>query len=233
MEQLKVQIIEDDEDIAELLKYNLKSAGYEVFHAANGEEGLAAIYNHKPHVILLDLMLPGVTGLDICHQVKRDESTSQIPILMLTAKSEEKDIIDGLEAGADDYITKPFSPKVLIARMKTVLRRQPRDIPVKEGVLKIHGLEIDSGKRNVVVAGSEVNLTFTEFQILHMLARRPGWVFTRSQIVNSVNGLNHAVTDRAVDVHIVGLRKKLGELGKLIETVRVVGYRFKENQLAS
>jgi two-component system phosphate regulon response regulator PhoB len=223
-----VLVVEDDEDILELVEYNLGKNGFAVTTVASGEEALQSIRSRLPDLVLLDLMLPGVDGLEICRHLKNDPKTQPIPVVMLTAKGEESDIVTGLELGADDYITKPFSPKVLIARVRTILRRKTRDKVDEDSVLHIHDLSIHPGRHEVLVSGDPVDLTFTEFRILHLLARRPGWVFTRSQIVDSVRGEDYPVTDRAVDVHIVGLRKKLGDNGKFIETVRGVGYRMKE-----
>jgi two-component system phosphate regulon response regulator PhoB len=173
-------------------------------------------------------MLPGIDGLDVARRLKNNAKTQTIPIVMLTAKGEEADIVTGLELGADDYVTKPFSPRILIARIKAILRRQIREPEGNEKLLEVHDIVIDPGKRAVSVQGSPVNLTYTEFQVLYYLASRPGWVSTRSQIVDAVRGTDYPVTDRSVDVQIVGLRKKLGPYGKVIETVRGVGYRFKE-----
>jgi two-component system phosphate regulon response regulator PhoB len=173
-------------------------------------------------------MLPGIDGLEVARRLKADPLTRSVPILMLTAKGEEADIVTGLEVGAEDYITKPFSPKVLIARVRAVLRRKGAAPVDDKEVLAVHDLLIHPGRREVLVKGKPVPLTFTEFGILNFLARRPGWVFTRSQIVDAVRGDEYFVTDRAVDVQIVGLRKKLGSAAKAIETVRGVGYRFKE-----
>ena len=173
-------------------------------------------------------MLPGIDGLDVAKALKNDPKTRDIQIVMLTAKGEEADIVTGLELGADDYITKPFSPRVLVARVRAVLRRGVTEVPEEASILKIHNLIIHPGRREVLVDGDQVQLTFTEFGILNFLARRPGWVFTRFQIVDSVRGEDYPVTDRSVDVQIVGLRKKLGPAGNYIETVRGVGYRFKE-----
>jgi two-component system phosphate regulon response regulator PhoB len=181
-----------------------------------------------PDLILLDLMLPGIDGLEVTKRLKTGLDTKNLPIIMLTAKGEEIDIITGLEFGADDYITKPFNPRILLARVKAVLRRKTEEKPKKTLVLQIHGLEIDPGRHKVLFNKKHIQLTFTEFGILDYLARRPGWVFTRSQIVDAVRGEGHPVTERSVDVQIVGLRKKLGPAGKYIETVRGVGYRFKE-----
>jgi two-component system phosphate regulon response regulator PhoB len=225
-----ILIIEDEEDILAVVHYNLSRQGYRVSCAANGEEGLRAARLQRPDLILLDLMLPGMDGLSVCRELKRDAATEGVPVVMLTARGEESDIVTGLELGADDYLTKPFSPKVLIARLRAVLRRHEREAAPAEGEapLLLDGLTIHPGRNEVLVDGVPVELTFTEFRVLYFLASRPGWVFTRYQIVNAVRGDDYAVTDRAVDVQIVGLRKKLGPRGARIETVRGVGYRFRE-----
>lgn len=224
-----ILVIEDEEDILALLHYNLIKEGYKVTCAQTGEEGLNAARTLQPDLIVLDLMLPGIDGLDVCRTLKKNKATSTTPIVMLTAKGEEHDIVTGLELGADDYVTKPFSPRVLSSRLKAVLRRRERNGNVEEGEsLHIGSISIHPGRNEVLVDDQPVELTFTEFRVLHLLARRPGWVFTRYQIVNAVRGDDYSVTDRAVDVQIVGLRKKLGPAGKMIETVRGVGYRFKD-----
>jgi len=226
----KILIIEDEEDILALVHYNLAREGFQVACATSGEEGLSLAGEERPALILLDLMLPGVDGLEVCRRLRADEPTAEIPIVMMTAKGEESDVVAGLELGADDYVTKPFSPKILVARVRAVLRRRgARTSAEEEAEALVHGdLVIHPGRNEVLVAGSPAELTFTEFRVLHFLASRPGWVFTRYQIVNAVRGEDYAVTDRAVDVQIVGLRKKLGPCGELIETVRGVGYRFRD-----
>jgi two-component system, OmpR family, alkaline phosphatase synthesis response regulator PhoP len=223
-----VLVVDDEEDILELLRYSFSREGYSVHCAASGEKALAIAREVLPDILVLDLMLPGMNGLDVARLLKKDPSTRSIPIVMLTAKGEEADIVTGLEMGADDYVTKPFSPRVLTARVRAVLRR--RGVPEDEdsGEIRLHDLLIHPGRHEVRAAGSLINLTLTEFGILYCLARRPGWVFTRSQIVDSVKGSDYFVTDRSVDVQVVGLRRKLGQAGKYIETVRGVGYRFKE-----
>jgi two-component system, OmpR family, alkaline phosphatase synthesis response regulator PhoP len=226
----KILVIEDQEDIRELIHFNLFKNGYEVFLACDGKEALSKVKSESPELILLDLMLPKIDGLKVCQNLKNNEKTRNIPIIMLTAKGEENDIVKGLEAGADDYITKPFLPKVLLARIKAVGRRYSSISAEKNKFLKIRNIVIDPVKRIVKIDNKNIDMTYSEFQILHLLASKPGWVFTRSQIVNSVRGENHAITDRAVDVQIVGLRKKLDAEGKYIETVRSIGYRFKENE---
>jgi two-component system phosphate regulon response regulator PhoB len=181
-------------------------------------------------LILLDLMLPGMDGLEVCNRLRQAPETKDCPVIMLTAKGEEHDIVKGLELGADDYISKPFSPQVLLARVRAVMRRrtQPDNQPDQGSPIEIHDLYIHPGRNKVVAAGETVELTLTEFKILSLLATRPGWVFNRTQIIDAVHSEGYAVTDRAVDVQIVGLRKKLGSCGEYIETVRGIGYRFKE-----
>jgi two-component system, OmpR family, alkaline phosphatase synthesis response regulator PhoP len=223
----QVLVVDDEEDIVELLRYNLTKNGYRVSAVGSGEEGLAAARQTPPDLLLLDLMLPGVDGLDVCRELKGDSKTKAIPIIMLSAKGEEADIVAGLELGADDYLTKPFSPRVLLARIKSVLRRGRTAVPDAAAPLRLEELLIDPLRHEATVAGTLIDLTRTEFRILHFLARQPGWVFTRAQIVDAVHGEDYPVTDRSVDVQIVGLRRKLGGLGRYIDTVRGVGYRFK------
>ena len=227
MENRKKQIliIEDEPDIQELLSFNLDNNGYKVYTASNGEKGLEVARKEHPDLILLDLMLPGINGLDVCRIIKSDQDTSGISIIMLTALGQEEDIIKGLETGADDYVTKPFSLQVLEARIKSVLRRVPENIENTK-TIKIHDIQVKPRTREVKINGETPELTFTEFQILHLLASHPGWVFTRYQIIDKIRGDNYPVTDRSVDFQIVGLRKKMGDKGNLIQTVRGVGYRF-------
>ena len=224
--QRDILVIEDDEDILELIEYNLKKEGYSTTGVTTGEEGLAAARVRPPHLILLDLMLPGLDGLEVCRELKADTETRHIPIVIVSAKGEESDVVAGLELGADDYVTKPFSPRVLVARVRAVLRRREQAAPRDDETIRVHELVIHPGRHEVLVGDERVDLTFTEFRILHMLARRPGWVFTRQRIVDSIHGERYPVTDRAVDVQIVGLRKKLGRAGQYLETVRGVGDRF-------
>jgi two-component system phosphate regulon response regulator PhoB len=221
-------IVEDEESILELLDYNLSKEGYDVSEVRSGEEALEAARSGSPDLIVLDLMLPGLDGFDVCRILKGDPKTTGIPIVMLTAKGEESDIVAGLELGADDYVTKPFSPKVLVARIRAVLRRGPKAKPDDGSALKIHEIQIHPGRHEVLAGGEPVKLTSTEFRILHFLAGRPGWVFTRDQIIEAIHGDGHHVTDRSIDVQIMSLRKKMGDCGRYIETVRGVGYRFKE-----
>jgi two-component system phosphate regulon response regulator PhoB len=229
-----VLIVEDEEDIRELVSYHLLKEGYQVAGVASGEEALLIADKQTPDLILLDVMLPGMDGLTVCQRLRSSPKTADVSIMMLTAKSEEADIVRGLNLGATDYVTKPFSPKVLLARVRAVLRRQSANASGEEGteecdeVIELHGMVIHPGRHEVLVEGNPVTLSSTEFRVLYFLASRPGWVFSRQQILDGVHGDNYAITDRAVDVQIVGLRKKLGEGGKYIETVRGVGYRFKE-----
>lgn len=224
----KILVVDDEEDLLELLRFNLSGEGFSVTCVATGEEALDKVAEEVPDLILLDLMLPGMDGLEVARRLKSQALTKEIPIVMLTAKGEEGDIVKGLERGADDYVTKPFSRKVLAARIRAVLRRKQAKPKGESDVLEVQDLVIHPGRREVLVKGKPVELTFTEFGILNFLAKRPGWVFTRSQIVDAVRGDEYFVTDRSVDVQVVGLRKKLGSAATFIETVRGVGYRFKE-----
>lgn len=230
----KILVIEDDEDIQELVKYNLVKEGYQSLQALTGEDGLKLARGKQPDLIVLDLMLPGLDGMEVCKQLKRDPKTESIPVVMLTAKAEESDIVAGLEVGADDYLPKPFSPKVLIARIRTILRRRSPAATktTSEKPLVIGDLVIDPGRHTVSHKGKPIDLTLTEFKLLRLLAEKPGWVFSRYQIVDGVRGEDYSVTERAVDVQIVGLRRKLGPAGKYIETVRGVGYRFQDQTQA-
>jgi DNA-binding response OmpR family regulator len=222
----RILIIEDEEEIASLIQYNLEREGYRATVVSDGNEAPNAFREQRPDLALLDLMLPGLSGLDICRIVKSDGDTKAIPVIMLTAKGEESDIVAGLELGADDYITKPFSPRILIARVRACLRRVKGVESDGSKVMTFENLTLHAGKHIALVDNEPLDLTVTEFRILHLLARKPGWVLTRYQIVDSVHGENHPVTDRSVDVQIVSLRRKLGSAGALIQTVRGVGYRF-------
>lgn len=231
MDKNKILVVEDEAPIQELLQFNLERQRYRVKVADSGEAGLTLAQTFLPDLILLDILLPGADGLEVCKRLKADPITERIPIIMLTALSEEADIVTGLELGADDYVTKPFSPRVLIARVKAALRRSTsNDAPSRDDRINIHNLSIDLPRFKVMVDNSEVPLTSTEFKVLQLMAGQPGRVFTRYQIVDAVHGDDYPVTDRSVDVQIVGLRKKLGEAGRHIETVRGVGYRFKEEK---
>ena len=228
MAKQTILIVEDEDDIAELVSLHLKRDGYHVLRAATGEEGLKLARAKLPALVVLDLMLPGIDGLEVCKHIRGDEELHQMAVLILTAKGEESDIVVGLQLGADDYVTKPFSPKVLMARVKALLRRKGESAVDDVTSIAIHNIVINPGRRQVLVGNEPAPLTYTEFGIVHLLARRPGWVFTRTQIRDASRGEDSIATDRAVDVQIVSLRRKLGPAGKYIETVRGVGYRFKE-----
>jgi len=228
MGKAKILVVEDEEPIQELIQFNLERTHYQVKVVDSGEDAINALQSFLPDLILLDIMLPGVDGLEVCKQVKSDSKGRYIPIIFLTALSEEADVVTGLELGGDDYVTKPFSPRILLARVKAALRRSLLPQLNQTDVLNIHGIKIDSQRYDVQVNGKKCTLTLTEFKILKLLANQPGRVFTRYQIVNEVHGQDYPVTDRSVDVQIVGLRKKLGNAGKYIETVRGIGYRFRE-----
>jgi two-component system, OmpR family, alkaline phosphatase synthesis response regulator PhoP len=223
-----ILVVDDEEDILELIKYNLTRESYQVACAATGEDAIAKAKRKLPDLILLDLMLPGIDGLEVCKLLKNDAKTEHIPIIMLTAKTEETDIVSGLEVGADDYITKPFSPKVLTARVRTMLRRKTKVTSDNTQTIKIHELLIDPKRHEVLVAGKAIAVSFTEFAILHCLVKRPGIVFSRYQIVDAIRGSDYPVTDRSIDVQIVSLRKKLGAAAEHLETIRGVGYKFRD-----
>jgi two-component system phosphate regulon response regulator PhoB len=225
----KILVVDDEEDILELVRHNLSREGFRVTCVGTGEEGMARAGSEPVDLLLLDLMLPGMDGLEVARRLKEDDGTRDLPVIMLTAKGKESDVVTGLELGAEDYITKPFSPRILAARIRAVLRRRGKKPENEADTLIFRDLEIHVHKHEVLVKGTPVSLTYTEFEVLTFLARRPGWVFTRSQIVDAVRGGNDSVTDRSVDVQVVGLRKKLGPCGTAIETVRGVGYRFRED----
>jgi two-component system, OmpR family, alkaline phosphatase synthesis response regulator PhoP len=229
MARERILVVDDEEDLLELVNYNLTKEGYRVRCVATGEEALDEARQNLPDLIVLDLLLPSVDGLEICRLLKNDSRTGHIPILMLTAKSEESDVVSGLELGADDYMTKPFSPRVLLARIRALFRRtKAKELADEQGTIRVHELVIHPGRHEVLLGGKPGDFTYTEFRLLHFLARKPGWAFTRAQIVDAVKGEDYPVTERSVDVQVAGLRKKMGQYGQYIETVRGVGYRFKE-----
>ena len=229
MRPKNILLIEDEDDIRELVGYNLRKEGHTVLGVASGEEGLEEARVKSSDLVVLDLMLPKMDGFEVCRVLKGSSQTNRTPILIISARGEEADIVRGLEIGADDYITKPFSTRILVARVTALLRRVGEERPSEKSALQLGEFSIDPGKFEVLLAGREVSLTATEFRLLHFLARHPGWVFTRYQIVDAVKGESYAVTERSVDVQIVGLRKKLGDFGRHVETVRGVGYRFKKS----
>ena len=228
MANSRVLVVEDEEDIRDILEFNLAKNGFEVTAVTSGEEALKRLDVDTFDVVLLDLMLPGLDGFDVCRKLKFDPDYTPIPIIILTAKNEDTDIVAGLELGADDYIAKPFSPNVVVARIRAVLRRKKEQVQDDKPNLTIHKLSIDPRRYSVTLGGQQIELSSTEFRLLHLLARRPGWVFSRDQIVSALHGNDYPVTDRSIDVQIVGLRKKLGAAGDYIQTVRGVGYRFRE-----
>lgn len=226
-----ILVVEDEREIQELIVYNLSKEGYQTAAVGTGEEALHAVNTARPDLVLLDLMLPGVDGLEVARRLKGDPATRDLPIIILTAKAEEADIVSGLEVGADDYIPKPFSPRVLIARIRAVLRRSPQSAVDPTAPLTLGDLTIHPGRHEVLLRGEPLRLTRTEFRVLHVLASRPGWVFTRCQIADAIHEGDGLVTDRSIDVQIVGLRRKLGLAGPRIETVRGVGYRLRQQDI--
>ncbi len=226
----KILVIEDEPDIAEVIEHNLKRDGYRVFRTANGEAGWDLIRQKAPDLVLLDLMLPGLDGIELCRRLKADPLTSEIPVIMVTAKGEESDVVLGLGVGADDYVCKPFSPKELLARVNAVLRRTRAPHPagaLRERIV-CQGLSIDRLRHEVSVDGRPVYFTATEFRLLYTLASHPGRVFTRDQLLSRVIGESAAVIDRNIDVHVGAIRKKVDPYQELIETIRGVGYRFRD-----
>jgi len=248
-------IVDDEADIQELISYNLKKNGYSINCLDNGEScinlfdtlynnssqnnslqnnslqntGLQNTKSQLPKLVLLDLMLPGLNGLDVCRKLKNNPTTANTPIIIISAKGEDADIVSGLELGADDYLVKPFSPRVLLARVRSVLRRVPgAHVNPHDGIIKYKELSIDKNKHVVSLHQQPLELTATEFNLLSLLVNNPGKVYSRCQIVEQTKGDDYPVTDRSIDVQVVGLRRKLGTMGHIIETVRGVGYRCKE-----
>lgn len=225
----KILIVEDERDIVDLLRYNLKKAGFETGYVRNGADALQHAIEKQPDLILLDLMLPEIDGLIVCRLLKNDPRTKNIPIVMVTAKTEERDRVSGLELGADDYITKPFSPREVVLRVSAVLRRFQAGLQIETSQIEIHGFIIDVDKHQVLTEKGPIDLTAIEFKLITLFARSPGRVFTRDILMDVVWGQDYYGIDRTVDTHVSRLRRKLGDLGKYIETVHGVGYRFKES----
>jgi two-component system, OmpR family, alkaline phosphatase synthesis response regulator PhoP len=223
-----ILVIDDEKDLTELVSYNLKKEGFVVRCARDGESGLAAAAGDRPDLVIVDLMLPGIDGFEVCRRLRSDSKTAGVPIIMLTAKSEESDRIVGLELGADDYVTKPFSPRELAARIKAVLRRASPQ-PAASKAIRRGELTIDLTRRQVSCGGKNAVVTASEFRLLHFMATHPGQVFSRSELIDGALGRDVTVVDRTIDVHVTGLRKKLGCCGEWIETIRGFGYRFKES----
>ena len=224
-----IVIVEDEADIREILEYNLERESYNVLTAPDGKQGLALIRKKIPTLVLLDLMLPKLDGLEVCRQLKDNAETASIPIIMVTARGEENDIVMGLDLGADDYIVKPFSPKELLARVKAVIRRrvlQGDGLPRQR--IEHDGVVMDMERHEVKVDQVPVSFTASELKLLYFLASHPGLVFTRDQLLNKIAGRDEFIVDRNIDVHIQAVRKKLGHYRYLIETIRGVGYRFKD-----
>ncbi len=234
---MKILIVDDEEPIRELIKYNVEKEGFLTIEAETGTAALSITRSERPEMIILDLMLPDMSGLDVCRVLKNDTESSHIPIIMVTAKTEDSDIVSGLELGADDYLTKPFSPKVLIARIRTVLRRIKEASETGSSVRKeifVHNLHIIPAKHEVYVNDLLIQFSATEFDILEFLAAHAGQVFSRQQIISAVNGESYPVTDRSIDVQILSIRRKLAAVengtDSIIETIRGVGYRIKESE---
>ena len=230
MSRATILVVEDELPIYELIRFNLEKEGYRVASVTRGDEALRETLRLSPDLVILDIMLPGTDGIEICKQLRMREDTRRLPILMVTARNEDADIILGLELGADDYITKPFSPRVLVARVRALLRRRAAgsDGAAAGGRFTVHGISIDPQRHLVEIAGEPVSLSLTEYQILEFLCRNPGWVFSRNQIITGIKGDDYPVTERSVDVQILNIRKKLGEEGACLETVRGIGYRMKD-----
>jgi DNA-binding response OmpR family regulator len=225
----RILVVDDEKDLVDLISYNLQRNGFDILAAYNGNDAMEIAQREQPDLIILDLMLPGTDGTEVARRLKADSRTAQIPIIMLTAKSEETDVVVGLTLGADDYVTKPFSVKILLARLNTVLRRAEAQQPSEDmGLLKAGPLTIDTSKHEVTVNGELANLTLTEFKLLSALVNARGRVLSRDQLMDKAMGTDVFVTDRAIDVHITAIRKKLGEASWLIHTVRGVGYRLQE-----
>jgi two-component system phosphate regulon response regulator PhoB len=229
MQKPTLLVVEDDPDIVELVRYNLEREGFRVLLAADGTRGLADAQRLQPDLVLLDLMLPGLDGLEVCRRLRASEASRQIPILMLTAKGEESDVVIGLELGADDYLAKPFSPRELVARVRALLRRVQRggEDPGRTRVER-HGVVIDTTRHEVLNQGELVPLTRAEFRLLWTLVQRPGRVYSRDELVSEITAGEAFIVDRNVDVHVSSIRKKLGSAGKMIATVRGVGYKCED-----
>jgi len=231
MSKEKILVIEDEPDIGEVIQYNLSREGYWVSVITDGDDAYDQVLRESPDLVLLDLMLPGTGGLEICRRLKEDQVTRSVPIIMVTAKGEESDVVLGLGMGADDYVPKPFSPRELVARVRAVLRRgKLRGGHANRQPIVREGVSIDSARHQVKIDGKQVPFTATEFRLLHFLASNPGRAFTRDQLLSRVIGESATVTDRNIDVHVRGVRKKLADHRELIETVRGVGYRFRDEE---
>ncbi len=227
MSKEKILVVDDEQDLVKLLRYHLEKDGYKVLCAYNSDDALFLVRKERPELIILDLMLPGTDGLEVCKKLKADQELANTAIVMLTAKGEEADITLGLKLGADDYMTKPFSPKELVARVQAVLRRTKSALTAKNSIT-IDALTIDLYKHEVTIKNEAVPLTLTEFKLLHHLASKPGRVFTRDQLLDAISGFETVVIDRTIDVHVASLRKKLKAFANRIITIRGIGYKFRE-----
>lgn len=227
MSKEKILIVDDEQDLVKLIRYHLEKDDYKVISANNGEDALLLARKEEPELVILDLMLPGIDGLEVCKKLKMDQKLARTAIIMLTAKGEEADVTIGLKLGADDYMTKPFSPKELVARVQAILRRTKSNSAIQE-YIKIDALTIDLYKHEVTIKNKSIPLTLAEFKLLHQLANKPGRVFTRDQLLDAVSGPDTIVIDRTIDVHVASLRKKLKDFANHIITIRGIGYKFKE-----
>lgn len=228
MAQPRILIIEDERALTKVLAYNLQREGYETVISHDGVEGLRKAQAHPPDLVILDLMLPGIDGLEVCRQLKASQATRGVPILMLTAKADETDQVVGFSLGADDYVTKPFSVKVLLQRIKALQRRKEPGAEPAE-VVEHLGVKVDRVRHRASVRGKDIDLTPTEFRLLECLLRQPGRAFSRPQLMDAAIGEAAVVLERTIDVHVKSLRRKLGDAGEFIETVRGMGYRFRED----
>lgn len=230
MGRATILAIEDDPDIRELLAYAFGKEGWTLVEAASAEAGLETARRAKPDLVVLDVMLPGMDGLEALRRMKADPELARVPVILATARGEEADVVSGLELGADDYVPKPFSPKVLVARIRTALRRvEGTREAASSGPLRVHGLSIDAERHEALADGVPLELSATEFALLELLCRSPGRVYSRQRIIDSIKGSDYPVTDRSVDVQVLSLRRKLGTKGELVETVRGVGYRMRSD----
>lgn len=229
MSKQTILIVEDEPSLIEVLSYNLEKEGFTVLTASDGQAGLDRALNVVPELVILDLMLPGLDGLQVCAQLRNDSRTKDIRILMLTARSEETDEVVGFNMGADDYVTKPFKVRPLVHRVKALLRRSETSSESSSDVISAHGVEIDRTNHVTKVEGEEIELTLTEFRLLWALMRQPGRTFSRLELLDDSRGADANALERTIDVHIRALRKKLGSRGDLVETVRGIGYRFKRS----
>jgi two-component system, OmpR family, alkaline phosphatase synthesis response regulator PhoP len=230
MAKASILVVEDETDIREIIVHGLAREGYAVAAVADAEKGIESMRRSRPDLVLLDMMLPGMDGFEALKRIRADKELGKVPVIMVTARSEDADIVAGLELGADDYVCKPFSPRVLAARVRARLRETGREEAAAEepGVLRSLGIELDPSRHECRIGGKPVDLSATEFSLLEFLMSNPGRVFSRSRLIDAVRGPDYPVTDRAVDVQVLGLRRKMGGSGDSVETVRGVGYRFKD-----